>query len=609
VKAARRFFLVTVCLAVMFESTNYQRDPWSTLGWYFQTDISGWAHVHVIVTLLELCIGLCLLFWLRRGSKAARRFRFQGGTLAIPLTVFAAMLALGVLNGALQRGNLTVALWEVRGFAMAIAVYVLAGMYLHNETHANQLVWALLLGSTVLAVDNSLRAIVLLRGTGTNDLAYDHVDSVVVSFAMLLCLALLAYGGTRAQRRYAVMALPVLMFCLLVMKRRAAFPVLAIGIVVFVIFLLRLRPRLFWKFVPPVVVLSLIYLGIFWNNTTSVWGQPARAISSLVNPDPRDLASNLYRTLEKSDIVANIMQSPLTGIGFGKPYVFYVPLPNLSFWPFWHYETHNAVLWLWMTDGVLGFMAFWWLLGRAAYDGSKVVETQREEWALVRYLRSRLNRRGRGAAPATTTPAGQYARVMLRPLANPEDRPRRRPGGVPTHGLNVPQWERSAEKRSRTARPNATLALLVASICLIPMQITYSYVDLGLVSERDMLLFGLALGVIARGLPLLGTQMQPLQKSSVRLRRVTAAPTPAPDAEAAALLEALVAAPARTPSRSRPVRTRPLTETPARPAIPSGPRRRTAGPARRRSLAPAPATTLAAEPPDAKPPDGEESQP
>jgi len=73
-------------------------------------------------------------------------------------------------------------------------------------------------------------------------------------------------------------------------------------------------------------------------------------------------------------------------------------------------------------------------------------------------------------------------------------------------GLNTPVWQRSAERNSKTALPNASLALLVTSICMIPMQIVYSYVDLGLTSERDMLLFGLMIGLLAHGYSLLGVK-------------------------------------------------------------------------------------------------------
>jgi hypothetical protein len=44
----------------------------------------------------------------------------------------------------------------------------------------------------------------------------------------------------------------------------------------------------------------------------------------------------------------------------------------------------------------------------------------------------------------------------------------------------------------------AALALVVAGVCQIVMQVAYSYVDLGLISGRDMLLVGVLLGVVGR---------------------------------------------------------------------------------------------------------------
>ena len=36
---------------------------------------------------------------------------------------------------------------------------------------------------------------------------------------------------------------------------------------------------------------------------------------------------------------------------------------------YWTYITHNAIFWVWMKMGVIGFTAFWFLLGSAAIEG------------------------------------------------------------------------------------------------------------------------------------------------------------------------------------------------------------------------------------------------
>lgn len=522
-KTGYRIFLTTVFLVAALESTGVLDDPLVQWGFNFQSDLTAVVHIHIIVSVFEICIVLALLCWFLRGAAAKRTLRLERGTLIRPLLVFAALLAFGVLYGQVQPGaNLTEALWEVRGFLMMIAGYFLIGMYIRNDAQANQLVWVLLGAATVLTLNNLWIPIAYPAAMEGNDLAYDHADSVVLGLAMILCITILTYGGTRNQRRFAMAMLPVFLICLMIMKRRAAFPVVGLGIIVVIIFLLRLRPRLFWKYVPPLVLLCAAYLGAFWNNTGAL-GQPARAISSQFNPDPRDYASNLYRDVEKANIVANISASPLTGLGFGQAYHFYFPMvADLSaIWPFWHYETHNAILWIWMKDGAVGFIVFWWLLGRGMFDGSRVVETQREEWALAQYLRKRFAREQRKNREGESRVSTGVFQVALRANEPYGKRGRRKSTAGPALLLNVPAWERSDHKHSVTTQRSATLALLVTAVCMIPMQVVYSYVDLGIVNERDMLLFGLMLGLIARGQTLLGTRTEGKRKRTARKPAVT----------------------------------------------------------------------------------------
>lgn len=522
---AYRLFLTVVFLALMLESSGTLADPVARLGLDFHADLTQAIHIHIIVSIFEILVIVACILWLFRGARAKREAPFQRGTLFTLILVFAGMLLFGVLYGQMRGGaTLTEALWEVRGFLMMITAYLLIGMFVQTEREANQFTWVLLIAPGLLAAEDIIRAITLSKSVAGNDVAYDHVDSVVVGCAMLLCIAIITYGGTRWQKRYAYAALPVMIVCLLVMKRRAAFPVVGIGVIVLVIFLLRLRPRLFWKYVPPLAIILAIYLAAFWNNQGTL-GQPARAISSQFTPDPRDLASNLYRNIERADILANIRQAPITGLGYGQPFVFYYQLPNLSWWPFWHFETHNAVLWVWMKNGAVGFLAFFWLLGRGVYDGSKAVETQREEWALVAELRKRFSRRRSEYMDGSVANTGMH-HIMYRTTGAPTQHSgRKKRGHVPGLGLNVPAWERSDDKKSVTAQRSAALALLVVAVCMIPMQVIYSYVDLGLTSERDMLLFGLMLGVIARGHTLLGVQLTERQRGKEPRQMVGATST------------------------------------------------------------------------------------
>jgi hypothetical protein len=81
-------------------------------------------------------------------------------------------------------------------------------------------------------------------------------------------------------------------------------------------------------------------------------------------------------------------------------------------------------------------------------------------------------------------------------------------------GLNVPTWERSDDRGSLTARTSGVLAFLVVAVCMIPVQVVYSYVDLGLSAERDTALIGLVLGVISQASTILQIEWTPRKRPS-----------------------------------------------------------------------------------------------
>lgn len=346
-KSSYRLFLGAVFLTLVLGQSSLGKDPTVVIGELFISDIKGWSGAPIVLSLLEVLLIIIVIGWSLRGQRFKKPWAAYPGTLSLPLRVFGACVVFALLVGLAHGANSTIALWEVRGFLMLFFAYFLSGIFLRNEKHLNDLVWVTLIGATTLAVVNTLRWMLYLRHVNADDLVYDHVDSVILVFALVLCIALQTFGGTRRQQRYALAIMPLLVFAMEVMKRRAAFAVLFIGIIAFVLFALRLRPRLFWKSVLPLSIIGALYLALFWHNTGTL-GQPARAVSSIISPDARDAASNTYRTLEKLDIIINIKSSPLIGLGFGSAYNMAVPLPDLSFWRFWHFTTHNSVLWVWM---------------------------------------------------------------------------------------------------------------------------------------------------------------------------------------------------------------------------------------------------------------------
>jgi hypothetical protein len=105
------------------------------------------------------------------------------------------------------------------------------------------------------------------------------------------------------------------------------------------------------------------YFAIFWNHSGGI-AAPAHAIKSYFQPDDRDYLSNLYRDQENENLRATFATSPIIGIGFGKPMEVVNGMIILtSIWSFQLYIPHNNMLWLWERMGIIGFAAFWAVMG------------------------------------------------------------------------------------------------------------------------------------------------------------------------------------------------------------------------------------------------------
>jgi hypothetical protein len=165
--------------------------------------------------------------------------------------------------------------------------------------------------------------------------------------------------------------LPLVVFTLFVTNRRLGFVVLAVGLALVSLLLLRTRRDLFLRLAPLVLVGLGLYVVVFWNGT-GILSEPIRAFRSLVVPTTaRDLSSNAWRALENLNIDYNIRGAPITGLGFGRPYSFIVAQPSLEAtgFTYWNYIAHNAIYWVWMKMGMVGFVLFWNLVGSAVVFG------------------------------------------------------------------------------------------------------------------------------------------------------------------------------------------------------------------------------------------------
>ncbi|HZU76232.1 MAG TPA: O-antigen ligase family protein [Dehalococcoidia bacterium] len=355
-----------VVLALMLE--NQPRDQFAYWGDIAQSTIATWGHISFLIfspiELLTIVLALSVL-----GRAVVFRRWPAPTTLAKPLLFFLACVAVAFAYGVLSGGTFTIAMWEVRSLVLAALIAFLVPSLVTSTKQVEQLINVVCFAMVVLAADILIRRFTLLSGyrTGTLDLVYDHESPIFINFAVIVMAARMVWPATRLQR-LAACVVPLLLVAEMVTERRAGWVGLDMGLGVILVFAFRLRRKFFYLVGVPLLLFYGAYLVAYWNGQGTT-AQPARAVRSLSSPDARDAASNAYRLMETANIRANIHAHPIVGLGFGHEYTFYDPLPDLSWWLFWHFEAHNTFLWLWMEAGPVGFAAFLALMGSAIVRG------------------------------------------------------------------------------------------------------------------------------------------------------------------------------------------------------------------------------------------------
>lgn len=331
----------------------------------------------LVVNPLELVVAATLASWLLR-QIGAGRLNFVKGRLLGPLMVFAVFVGTGLVHGLFVRGgDTTVGLWEARPLVYLPILYVLITNLLTSARQHERLFFVAIAG----VVAQSLLALWYYLGQRPEDRLElesltEHAASIHMSALMVFTLALVLLPGCSARRRWWMLAgaVPVTWVWVL-SQRRAAAIALAFGVLLLgVVLLWKHRGRALW-FLPMVIVVGAAYTLAFWNSTSPA-GTAAQAIKSVIAPESlsaADYSSNLYRQIEAFDLWFTIRADEVRGVGFGQPFYQVIPLPDISFFPFWQYMPHNSILWIWLKMGYFGFVAMLFFVARAVQHGARSV--------------------------------------------------------------------------------------------------------------------------------------------------------------------------------------------------------------------------------------------
>ena len=308
------------------------------------------------VTMTPFEVLICVI-----GAAIALRPSARTTAPRLPIVVFLlpAVVAFSFAYGSMKGGDIHIGYEEARGLLYGSVAFVIARR-MATEGGGVAALKAALAGTVGLA------AVVLIRyvfvtgsSTAAAESAYAHEDAVFLAGGVVLgATLLLQYHSARA--RTLLLAYEAAnLAALFATSRRSGTLALLVGVVALAACTIRSRPKLVIGIGTPLLLLSVAYLATYWNKEYGALAQPARAVRSQIDPNARDDSSDQYRLTEKFDVTATIRSNRIFGVGFGRPFIMFQPLPYLgSFWPLQSFTPHANILWLWLKFGAVGSAAF-----------------------------------------------------------------------------------------------------------------------------------------------------------------------------------------------------------------------------------------------------------
>ena len=312
-----------------------------------------------------------------------RQNLFQGGELLLPFSLFFVCVIWGIVHGLSSGADLQILVEEVRSFWYLLLGYLLAYNFIRKKQHVRLMIWLVIVCAGIKALQGVYIYIFVIHGDlAANHEIMAHEESYFWISILLLIVLFSLHSKYRPQFFAALAVLPLLLLSLIANNRRADFVALVVGLAVAWILIFTIKTHARKSLLVILFVTTLLgsaYVGAFYNGTGG-FSSPARAIVSVFHPDPTDASSNLYRDIENYDLKYTVKLNPM-GLGFGKPFLQPVLLPDLSSLdPVYNYIPHNTIYWVWMRLGPIGFIALWYLFGAMIVRGSIIARQLKDKY-------------------------------------------------------------------------------------------------------------------------------------------------------------------------------------------------------------------------------------
>lgn len=304
--------------------------------------------------------------------------------LAGPLTVALVLIAAATITGAVTAHFAGISSKDIFEPIVTIAPLVLLPVIVVNIAQNRDLLKVML---PLIAVLTGVKALVGLwlalsgHGSPVDGHSATYIEPSANWLNLLVLLVLIAAALRRVRLPLWVWGLAPLAVAELAFSYRRGFWLGVIsGIVLVVLLASGSHGR---RIVIPAVVLiaALSWLGLTSLGAGSASSSPV--VKRLESLKPGKLTLNVqdrYRLDERRNVIANLEEHPVTGLGIAVPWV--APYPLSVQHPGDRTYTHMVVLWYWLNLGLLGVIAYVVLMASAL--GTAFLVWRRHTSELVR---------------------------------------------------------------------------------------------------------------------------------------------------------------------------------------------------------------------------------
>ncbi len=330
---------------------------------------------------VELLLLAVALVWLinRRLTPGAPPIVY--GALWRPLLVFSVAMVVGMGWGLANGGDLRVAVFEITPLAYIPLIYLVATNLFTTIGHYQRLLAGIVAALSIEAI-HGLFVLSSIRENIPADASPVEHTAVLHMNILLLLLVATVWFGSKHPAKWVVLFLVAIPTTVLFIdaQRRAGVVAMIIGGLLLTVVLFTRNRRLFYLLVPAILVVTAVYVAAFWNSEGAA-GFPAQAIKTVLQPDAsteKDASSDLYREIENFNLNVTVRSNPVLGIGFGRPFLQPIRLPDISFFEFAPYIPHNSVLWIWTKVGFIGFVSFLYSIAVGTAAGVRAAIRERD---------------------------------------------------------------------------------------------------------------------------------------------------------------------------------------------------------------------------------------